>query len=68
MQVTKFVYLFDVALTTTEVMLKISDCRMALCGKTSSFLYEASFAASGISVNVLSPINRLATTQFTQRN
>jgi len=62
-KVVKFVYLFwiflSVTLNAAEVMLKISDCRMALCDRYSFFLFlgEALFTASGKSVNSLSSIN-----------
>ena len=61
-KVTKFVYPFwifflSVTLNAAEVMLKISDCRMALCDRYSFFLGGALFTASGKSVNSLSLIN-----------
>jgi len=70
--VTKFVYLFQiflsVSLFSVEDTLKLSDCRMASCGRYRSFPHEALFAASEKSLNLRSSINRLVATQHTWRN
>ena len=42
-----------VAVTTAEVILKLSDCRMALWGKYSSFPHEALFTAYEKSLDLM---------------
>jgi len=47
--VTNFVYLFQiflsVSLFSVEVILKLSDCRMASCGRYRTFPHDALFSA-----------------------
>jgi len=68
--VTKFVYLFriflSVSMFSVEVILKLSDCRMASCGRYRSFPYGTLFRTSEKSLNLRSSINRLATKVVTQ--
>jgi len=70
--VREFVYLFQiflsVSLFSVEVILKLSDCRMASCGRYRSFPHDALFIASEKSLNLRSSINRLATKVATQYN